>query len=120
MIWGNNYIAARITDAGLLFTASNAGRADLASAAADGGYYRAESEVCENIGGNGLEPVPPEMLGLTDMPAFSCGLTWDAEENRAWDGEGCPIWGFPDYQIRDPWAELRRRGRVIFPIVGHS
>jgi hypothetical protein len=122
MMWGNNYVAARATPEGLLFTAGNAGRADIAAAFRAGGYPHAEGEVCENVGGNTLEFIPPEYLGLTDMPAFSEGLAWEGDDGdaRAWDGDGRPIWGFPDYMIRDPWRELAQRGRVLFPIVERS
>lgn len=119
-VWGSDIWAVE-TEAGLLFQATNAGRADLARAMASRGYNGAECEVIDAIGGNGLDFIPPAYLGLTEMPAFSEGLAYSEEgDSRFWDESGAPIYGFPDYMIKCPWRALRDTGRVLFPIVERS
>jgi len=107
-------ISYKVTERALTFMADNEGRADLAAAYRAGGYPRAESEVLSATGGNGLEMVAPEDIGaLTSAPIFSDDF------GRADSGEvahcGRVFW-FPDYMVRDPWEELKNKGRVVFPI----
>jgi hypothetical protein len=104
-------IRTKITPNGnLLITADNAARRDLAEAFASGGYYQMEMVVNEDIE---LTFIPPEAIGaLTDAPIIG-----EAVINDDGDYEGFGnVWWYPDYQVSDPWEELRRRGRVIFTL----
>lgn len=106
-------IRYEITKTALIFLADNQGRSDLAYAFNEGGYPRAESEVLGEVMGNGLEWIQPEEIGaLTSAPIFGN----DAERNDMGDLIRCDdVFWFPDYCLRDPWEELRNKGRVVFP-----
>lgn len=98
----------------LRFIANNDDRADLAYAYKEGGYPRAESTVIDLVVGNGLDFVLPEHIGaLTDSPIFAEGFFFDDDNNPHLEDDA-KVWWFPDYAIRDPWAELRNKGRVDF------
>lgn len=101
----------------LLLTADNDGRADLASAYHDGGYARADMEVFSEI-----EPswraVSPESIGaLTDSPIICAEIFQPVPDNDGdsynVDPEAVFYW-FPNYQVCDPWEQLKNRGRVEF------
>lgn len=92
----------------------NAGRAELADALRDG-YWKAESLVAEWLH-EAFEFIRPEEIGaLTDAPILcDCdGLDYPDTGDRETRDDARIFW-FPDYMIRDPWAELARRGRVEF------
>jgi hypothetical protein len=99
----------------LLITAGNAARQALADAYRRGGYQQAEGEVVEYLSSTSeLALIPPENIGaLTDAPIL-------AEAEYPNDGSGpvpyddAPVYWFPDYAIRDPWEELKNKGRVEF------
>jgi hypothetical protein len=96
----------------LVITADNEGRRDLAEAYAAGGYDRAEMEVAESIVPNSeLMFIPPEQVGaLTGSPILG-EAAWT--DDGGMDVYGAVFW-FPDYMVRDPWEELKNKGRVVF------
>lgn len=105
-------IRYEITKTALIFLADNEGRADLAYAFREGGYPRAESCVLDHIIGNGLESLAPEEIGaLTDAPIFGDDIGRDDAHNIT---QADNVFWFPDYCVRDPWEELRNKGRVSF------
>lgn len=94
-------------DGRLKITADNEGRKELAWCYVypDKGYQAAENEVAERLAENGFLFCDPSNFGaLTDSPIIADGQP-DYAEN---------IWWYPNYQITDPWQELKDRGRVFF------
>jgi hypothetical protein len=97
----------------LLLTASNSDRAELARIIRDADYGSEESFIAECYHER-LYFIRPEAVGaLTDAPILCDDMSWPD------DGDIVPrdtanVWWFPDYMIRDPWAELARFGRVRF------
>jgi hypothetical protein len=107
-------------DGSLLVQANNDTRADLAHTLKSN-PQAAESDCFEMIRGQyirrsdsygyNLEPLwPGDVFALTDMPMFADNCRDDDDSVRVYG----PIWGFPDYCIRDWVAELAHKGRVIF------
>lgn len=98
----------------LRLTLGNAERAELADALREG-YQRAESLVSEWLH-EAFEFIRPEEIGaLTDAPILcDCdGLDYPDTGDREIRDDAAIYW-FPDYMIRDPWADLAWRGRVEF------
>jgi hypothetical protein len=101
----------------LMLTASNTDRSALAEAYRLRGYYGAEMLISEAFH-ELLTFIQPEHIGaLTDAPI----LTDDADYSDEAMARGGPVphddvavWWFPDYMVIDPWAELTRKGRVVF------
>ena len=96
-------IRAQIQKDGCLkITADNISRTDLRHTYEIGhGYYGAENMVKSDIWHWNFHFVKPETVGaLTDSPIIQAG-------NK-------DVWWFPNYQIMDPWEELKNKGRVIF------
>jgi hypothetical protein len=100
----------------VLLVASNESRAELADLLrGDNAYNRAEGYVAEQLHEK-WEFVRPEEVGaLTDSPLLAeCdGIVRD-DEGELTD-VGKVAW-FPDYAVRDPWEELRNRGRTVFTL----
>jgi hypothetical protein len=98
-------ISYRETSGGdLVFIADNEARSELAYAYREGGYPRAERDILEAVCGGDICRVYPEDIGaLTDSPLFEGG----PPKNPS-------FWWFPNYQITDPWSELKNKGRVVF------
>ena len=95
-------IRARVqTDGRLKITADNLSRVDLRNCYESGGYFDAEAVVKSDIWRWNFHFVKPEDVGaLTDSPIIRAGNN--------------DVWWFPNYQITDPWQELKDRGRVFF------
>jgi hypothetical protein len=88
----------------LVFTADNEARGELAYAYRQGGYFRAEMDVLDAVCGGDICRAYPEDVGaLTNSPLFEGGSF-----------EKPSYWWFPNYQITDPWNELKNKGRVVF------
>jgi len=89
-----------LKDGSLKITANNHNRSELKDAYEQGGYPAAENYVQETLGFGCWEFIEPADIGaLTSSPILG------------FDGD---VWWFPNYQITDPWQELKNRGRVIF------
>lgn len=100
----------------LIIKASNALRAGLAAAYRCGGYWAAESLVCEMLRAAGLDIIPPENVGaLTEAPIVAEADYPDTGPSPVPAG-GAAIWWFPDYQVMDPWEQLKNRGRVVLTL----
>lgn len=107
-------IRATLRNNTLLLTADNSGRSEMAEALSYGsghGEMLVSDELHER-----WEFIAPEVVGaLTDSPILA---ECDGIE-RDYDGEitkvGKVAW-FPDYAVRDPWQELRNRGRTVFTL----
>ena len=100
----------------LRITADQDDRADLAYAYGEGGYPRAEATVIDRIVGNGLDSVAPEHIGaLTDAPIFADGFSFNDAGEPLLEADA-KVWWFPNYMVRDPWAQLRDTGRVDFTL----
>jgi len=115
-------ITAFINTRGFLEIRADAdSRDDLKAIYADernGGYPKAEGEICEALHDQ-WELVPPEALAaLTSAPIFVaseyvlhyCGT--DAATPTIDDG--ATAYWFPNYQIIDPWQHLAEHGAVEF------
>ena len=108
-------IRATLRNNTLLLTADNESRAELADAFRNGGYHYAEHIVAEELHEK-WEFIGASVIGaLTDAPIVTkCDELYHND-----DGDiiavGKVAW-FPDYMVRDPWAELRNCGRVAFTL----
>lgn len=104
--------ATRNTADNLVITADNESRHDLAEAYFAGGYARAEDyavhDVCDN---SDLMFIPPNAIGaLTEAPIIGEAVVNDSGEYEVFGS----IWWYPDYQVVDPWEQLKNKGRVVF------
>ena len=93
-------------DGRLKITADNEGRRELKES-----WHWAESAVAEELGDQ-FQFVLPEWVGaLTSSPIITNKLTIGDNGTAEYVGD---TWWFPNYQITDPWQELKDRGRVFF------
>jgi hypothetical protein len=110
-------------DHSLLLQANNETRSDLARRLKENWSY-AEGDVIEMIRGDyqsigesicyNLESLDPaDIFALTDMPLFADNVRDDDDRVRVYG----PVWGFPDYQIRDHVTELAHTGRTTLILV---
>lgn len=109
-------IRAILRDNTVLLTADNESRAELADLLrGDFGYSRAEQYVGEELHEK-WEFIAPEVVGaLTDSPILAeCDGLRVNDEGEITE-VGNVAW-FPDYAVRDPWVELRNRGRTVFAL----
>lgn len=111
------------SDLSLLLQCNNETRSDLAQSLREG-YQRAESDVIEMVRGEyistgksicyNLESLSPaDIFALTDMPMFADTTIDDDNRTRVYG----PVWGFPDYMIRDYITELAHTGRTRLVMV---
>lgn len=108
-------IRATIRNNTVLLTADNEARAELAEAFRNGGYPYAESYVAEALHEK-WEFVRPEEVGaLTDSPILAECDGIDRDDHGELTEVGKVAW-FPAYAIRDPWEELRNKGRVALTL----
>ena len=99
-------------DGRLKITADNVSRTDLRNCYASGGYFKAEEMVQEDIWRWNFQFTLPENIGaLTDAPIICDDLSIDDAGTVISVGD---VWWFPNYQITDPWQDLKDRGRVFF------
>lgn len=122
-------IAIRVTmqpDGSLLMQANNATRAELSESLRHS-YERAECDFLEMVRGNYAHTFPDgravdytlewldpaDIFALTDMPMLADAVRDDDDAMRVYG----PVWGFPDYAIRDYLRELATTGRTQFPMV---
>lgn len=105
----------RLPCGALLFQANNETRSDLAHALRDN-WQRAESDFLEMIRGGDFHLDylnPGDIFALTDMPMLADNCRDDDGAMRVYG----PVWGFPDYQVRDHIQELAYKGRTVFSVV---
>lgn len=102
----------------LLLQASNNDRADLAYALNCRGFWPAFTELFEPFSCNGSytpfdagEGNP--FVGLTSAPCIAESMATDDAGNNTVVGR---LWWFPDYCLRDPLDELKRKGRTVFTL----
>lgn len=108
-------IRATLRNNTVLLTADNESRAELADAFRDGGSLRAELYIGDELHEK-WEFVRPEEVGaLTDSPILAECDGLDRDDNGDLTAVGKVAW-FPDYAVRDPWEELRNRGRTVFTL----
>jgi hypothetical protein len=94
----------------LRLTLGNEGRHELAQA------YDAESLIAEWLHEK-YEFIRPEEIGaLTDAPILvDCdSLDYSDDTGERVILDDATVYWFPDYAVRDPWQELKTRGRVSF------
>jgi hypothetical protein len=100
----------------LKITANNGARAVIADAYREFGYQGAEQAVFEFLHER-YDLVPPETVGaLTDAPILcaSDDIDYSDEGGTCQPYPDAAVFWFPDYTIRDPWAELKNKGVVVF------
>ncbi len=108
-------IRATLRNNTVLLTADNESRAELADMIRGYGHYRAEQYVAEELHEK-WEFVRPEEVGaLTDSPIIAECDGLDRDDDGELTAVGKVAW-FPDYAVRDPWEELRNRGRTVFAL----
>lgn len=106
-------------DQSLLLQANNETRASLAESLRHS-YQRAESDLLEMIRGEYINTPsgtcynlewldPADIFALTDMPMFADTVRDDDDRVRVYG----PVWGFPDYMLRDYIEELAHKGRTL-------
>ncbi len=118
-----SYISA---SGSLIITADNVTRAILAESLREEGWMSTEGEFLReglNVapslqakrrkrGVVCLEQVQPEDIGaLTDAPILAEVLEVDEDGKPV---EIARVWWFPQYELRNPWEDLARTGRVEF------
>ena len=109
-------IRATLRNNTVLLTADNESRAELADLLRrDNGFNRAAQYVGEQLHED-WEFVAPEDVGaLTDSPILAECDGLDRDDHGELTAVGKVCW-FPDYMVRDPWEELRNRGRTVFSL----
>lgn len=101
------------TPAGMLVQANNEERGDLAGFLREGERGRAAMMLAEGLH-EIAESLPPENIAaLTDQPLFA---DWAHDDDGGLTVYG-PVYGFPDYAVRDELEELAWKGRAFFPVV---
>lgn len=101
----------------LILTADNESRAALADAYRRNGWHGMESEVAEALHEAylpvGADDAPDAWLCDSPFLIDADGVNYcDNGQLTVWESN--PIFQFPDSAIRDPWEELKNRGRTEF------
>ena len=66
--------------------------------------------------GNGWDEIMPDKIGaLTDSPIIAKDTYYDDDGNLELP-EGCKIYWYPNYMIKDPWKVLLKKGEVFFDL----
>lgn len=108
-------IRATLRNNTLLLTADNESRSELAETLRRYGYSGAEAYVGEQLHEK-WEFVLPEHVGaMTDSPILAECDGIERDDDGELTRVGTVAW-FPDYAVRDPWQELRDRGRTVFTL----
>lgn len=112
--------ATILSNGDLMLTAGNATRAWLAERQRDGASeMEILWEALEPYWANGsFEPFSAEdanpFVGLSSAPCIAEAMIVHDSGSKEIDGR---FWAFTDYMVRDPIADLKCKGRVVFALV---